>query len=373
MKKLTKRGAEVWSVLHLTKSFIRRDRRGQMAIAFIVLMALMLVLTPVTMNLGEVARLKTATANSADAGALAGASWVASVTNELALIAQGQLINWWIVQVIFIFPFCIQMIWFAFLMIAVLFIANYLVLKLLAADPVAHAGWDNAHGAALFTAIQNALIDDPTGEVQQQIDQLTDDFEETRVLPPMPVRLEWVRKGNKSFPEPSWVEFTVTFTGEQPELEMGGWTPVFWGWIPGCILFCCFPAFGWSSGSGSNPPASEGTYAVQSAPGPLGALWQTFVRIIPIPRPGSCGYLTCLPFFFSVPGIPIMPEEIDNDEGDVIVTVTQHRQGGSPLRFWKMSYPDQFVSSATAHYEGADVCGPFSACDDAEAELTVVQ
>ncbi len=79
-------------------------RRGQIAVAFIALIALILVLTPITMNLGEVARIKTATANAADAGALAGASWVASGENELAWISMGMWTAYLFVRVFYILP-----------------------------------------------------------------------------------------------------------------------------------------------------------------------------------------------------------------------------------------------------------------------------
>ena len=65
-----------------------RRSRGQAAVLFVVLIALVLLLAAWTMNLGEVARLKTSTANAADAAAIAAASWVASGENEVSKIAE---------------------------------------------------------------------------------------------------------------------------------------------------------------------------------------------------------------------------------------------------------------------------------------------
>src|SRR3989338_2579498 len=83
-----------------------RSRSGQIAVAFFVVIALILLLAAMTMNLGEVARLRTTTANAADAGSLAGASWVASGENEAAIIAEAMWINDLLVQAIFLIPFC---------------------------------------------------------------------------------------------------------------------------------------------------------------------------------------------------------------------------------------------------------------------------
>ena len=138
-------------------------RQGQIAVGFIVLMALLVVLTSFTMNLGEVARIKTATSNSADSGALAGASWVASGENEAAKIAEAMWINVLIAQAIFLIPFCLNVCWAIVVIFAVLVLINYVYLRTVA-NMVLQGAWDNAHIVALFTAIRNAWIDDTRGD-----------------------------------------------------------------------------------------------------------------------------------------------------------------------------------------------------------------
>ncbi|MBI3321997.1 MAG: hypothetical protein HYZ91_07015 [Candidatus Omnitrophica bacterium] len=351
-------------------------QRGQIAVAFLVFMALILLLAASTMNLGEVARLKTATANAADAGALAGASWVASGTNELALIAQAQWLNWWIVQLIFVLPFCDFMLWVPPVMIAILWLVNFVILKQQAADLVIKAAWENAPAAALFTAIQNAWIDDTSGEVNRQIQELSDHYQATRTLPSS-VTFNWTRKGADKVARPSWVQIDVSIPGQRPELKMGGWSPAFWFWTRICIIIppfinCCFPAFGWNSWSNPGKPGSS-IWTAKTIGGVAGAAWSSLKGYIPMPHFGGCGYMTCVPFGGSIPGVPVRPTGIANSTGDFTVTVRHHREGGGALRFWAMRYPNEVFSSATAHYGGAKACGPFNACDDGEANLTVIQ
>jgi len=352
-------------LLRLTKHIKTRSPQGQIAVAFVVFIALILLLATATMNLGEVARLRTSTANAADAGALAGASWVASGENEAAWIARAMWINVLITQAIFALPFCFWMCWLPVALYAVLIMVNGMLKD--AADDALHAAWDNAHGAALFTAIQNAMIDDPTDKVRNEIKALSEQFEASRMVPAT-VRFDWVRKGAHKFPEPSWLEVNVNFTSGQPDLEMGGWNPVAFCLSP-CITIgtfvCCWPMLGWGGGSTAlaNPSAPNVKIVLAK---PWASLW----GVIPYPTIGICWF--CFPFPISGFGaLPTTPDDIDNKEGDVIVTVRQHREGGSNLRFWTTRYPDQIVSSATAHYSGADA--DLWPDPDAEAQLVSVQ
>jgi hypothetical protein len=380
----------------------KAHHRGQIAVMFVVFMALILLLVAATMNLGEVALLKTGTANAADAGALAGASWVASGTNELAKIAQGMWINVYAVQAIFTIPFCWDACWVPAVIYAILAMVNYGILKASAADPVIKAAWENAKAAALFTALQNAEIDDPSGEVQNEINELSAAFAETRSVPDT-ARFDWVRVGANDFEEPSWVEVSVQFLDERPELTMGGWGPWFICLSDcldlGFLGLCCwtFP-LAWTDYAckfeGGEPnctgeddmkvecdvltsgdQAKTGNCWTAKQPGrkgwTLGAMWASLLDIIPEPKINTCR--TCIPLPLSLPASPTTPDEIADSTGRVVVTVTQHREGGSELAFWTMSYPDQIVSEATAEYGGADAGGWFDWPDaDATAELVEV-
>ena len=365
----------------------QRNSRGQMAVVFLVIIALIFVLAAMTMNLGEVARLRTSTANAADAGALAAASWVASGENQVANIARGMWTLVLMVQAIFVVPFCFYMCWFALVIWGILWLANGLYLKG-QADAVMGAAWDNAHAAALFTAIQNATIDDPTGAVQTQIKTLSDQFEATRTVPPI-VRLDWVRKGAGGVPEPSWAEFNVAFTNGQPKLEMKGWAPSFtcltpclvwlaisnvpvecwWGdpnccvclciiippwiyWCPGCII-PCFETFAWT-GVGEQIPVIDPEYSSVPVTGAFREPgWYEVAGMKLWPKGGDCEF--CLPVRVSVRFLNVTPSDMNNEAGDVIVRVTHHREGGTGLRFWETRYPDQIASEATAHYNGSSV------------------
>jgi len=356
-------------------------QQGQIAVAFLVFMALILLLAAATMNLGEVARLKTTTANASDAGALAGASWVASAENEFAEIAKGMWLNILMVQAIFAFPFCWTTChWLPWVIYGVLTLVNFVVLKELAADPVGKAAWENAHAAALFTAIQNASIDDTSGTVNQQIQQLSDQFKASRTVPSS-VTFNWTRKGADKVARPSWVQIDVAFLNERPALTMGVFGAPYWCWqkCPGCCIPClagcclpCVPLSGWvmSGGSGPSQPSSPPTAKAPGVPIFSAAAWLAYVKAIPIPRPGPC--LTC-PWLITGGAVAsiVRPSGIAHGIGNVVVTVTQHREGGSPLRFWTMRYPDQIRSMATAHYNAAKV----SLWPDprSKAELVAVQ
>jgi hypothetical protein len=378
-----------WPALRFAQRLRRPERcRGQIAVAFLVIIALILLVAAMTMNLGEVARLRTSTANAADAGALAGASWVASGENEVAKIAEAMWVNVLIVQAVFAVWFCWEMCWLPLLIYALLWLVNGVWLKG-AADAVLHAAWDNAHAAALFTAIQNATIDDPSGEVQKVIKELGETFEETRTVPST-VKLEWTRKGAGGFPEPSSAEISVQFTAPEPEFKAEGWGPMFIclspcmtifpigcvmenccmciyipPWVPRMCVWWCWSTFAWVGPAGvedvqetvdaiegiedltSVTTTSDG-FAITRRPG-----WYTLAGVPLWPEGGTCW--TCIPIPGSVPFLDVSPSSLDNGAGDVIVTVKHHREGGSDLRFWMTKYPDEIVSDATAHYRSVSV------------------
>ena len=77
-----------------------------MAVACLVLTAFILVLVMVTINVGQMSQVRTETSNAADAGALAGASWMASGQNEGAAVAAKIWDSIHMLQAIYIMPFC---------------------------------------------------------------------------------------------------------------------------------------------------------------------------------------------------------------------------------------------------------------------------
>lgn len=87
-------------------SVLRHRPSGQIAIGFIVLMGLVLVFTGMTISLGQMAQVRAAVSNAADAGALAGASWMASGENEAVGIALKMHDSKALVQAMFLVPFC---------------------------------------------------------------------------------------------------------------------------------------------------------------------------------------------------------------------------------------------------------------------------
>src|SRR3989338_2164098 len=83
-----------------------RTSQGQIAVGFLVIAAFTLLLVRMTINLGQMAQVRTETSRAAVAGALAAASWIASGENEAALVARRMLDLLGMVQAIYIVPFC---------------------------------------------------------------------------------------------------------------------------------------------------------------------------------------------------------------------------------------------------------------------------
>lgn len=352
----------------------QRHQQGQMAVVFIVLMALVLMLVPITMNLGEVARLKTATANAADAGALAGASWVASSENELAEIARGMWMAYMMVLAILFGPFCIEWMWLGILLWTVLFIVNYVILYTQAAQPLVRSAWKTAKATAAFTAIQNMLIDDQDGEVSARLEEISEEYQKNDNLP-LPIRLDWRRTGADGVERASWAEVDVQFTNpNHPEMQMGsGISPLIF-WLPVCIYACCYSPIGYGNPVSGILDILEGAGLIQSAANLTwlaktaifaawgGALYGLNVlvpflglAILFIASLTTCSEQVCFPIIIFLFNDRIVPDGIDDATGDVIVTVRQHREGRGRLRFWDMKYPNVIESEARAHYSGADV------------------
>ena len=358
-----------------------RRPKGQVAVGFVVLMGLVLLLTQPLMNLGEVARLKTATANAADAGALAGASQIASGTNYLARIARSMMVNYWVVQTIALVPFCVQVAWYIELLVLDLYLKNGVFLKRIA-DHAMENLWSDGKNSTLFLAIGNAPIDDTSGQVAARINAWQQQAETQVVDTTVPWRLDWDRKGVVD--EPSWIQFDISYPPDsrRPELRMDNGNIGFWWWVPfPCIFFVCPPpAWGWNRWGWWQPftmGPNVNAWMEQQGAGPQGAAWAGALYNAWRNRPGfgGCLYLSWfpLPHPINFAGMPVRPTTITNSRGTVGITITRYRESGAALRSWNMKYPT-IVSTGEAEYRGSYVTNnPFAVGDKAVVDLVSVQ
>jgi len=395
--------------------WLLRRPRGQIAVAFVVFLALAVVLASATMNLGEVARLKTATANAADAGALAGASWVASGQNEMAKVAEFMWTNIMYARIFLFVPFCARVNLTdpndpnsgqlgsvaggtaIFLLASAISALNAWLLFV--AENIMEQTWKIAKGDALFKTFDNLLIDDD-GEspARGEMRRLREAFEASETVPLSPdrVRLEWDRPSDDSG-APSWVEIEVAFPTQRPRMRMRigrlwgtVWSPPIW------LLFfcCCWPAFGRKKFSNLQllipiilAARKTTKKTVTGRPGTfLGAGW--YVVAYPLykllgemAKPwwgvGFCGRpgspqdsLTCFPI--PIRGDIIEPNSIQfgGPGPQIHVSVWQHREELTSMPFWTMRYPDQIVSEARATYSEARLRPPKP---DSLGQLVVVR
>lgn len=364
--------------LRLVRAMRRRNARGQMAVAFIVFMALAVLLSSATMNVGEVARLKTSTANATDAGALAGASWVSSGQNQMALIAGAMWDNIVIAQAFLAVPFCQGLIMLLKAEVVAQLLA--LTIRLLnmwlasVANDTMREAWRMAKADALFKTLDNLWIDDEgDSPARAEIERIRDQFEATRTVPSS-VRLEWDRPGADSA-APSWITVDVGFPADSltPVLQMGDHRLRYFIWTPPIFLifFCCC----WGPPPGRRSfsmwqsvlpiaalATSTATKVLPGRPGKyLGVAWWTIVQPILIAtlKPwqgiGLCPGLTCFPWPRSVVTRKPTAIQFGGPGPEIRVTVAQHREDRTVLPFWNISYPDQIVSQASARYSSAKV------------------
>lgn len=170
---------------------LKRDRshqtqRGQIAVAFVVVMAFILVLIRMTINVGQMSQVRAETANAADAGALAAASWMASSQNEVAWIARKQQDAMTMIEALYLLPFAPDgetrayanalwdsLVWNPLLMYPLCEPGNYSgcgpnsYLKHVANGTML-AGWAMSGREFATAAINNMIIRAPTGETYGQ-------------------------------------------------------------------------------------------------------------------------------------------------------------------------------------------------------------
>ena len=368
---LGRHGRRPGVIIAFTRRLMRRDRRGQIAVMFVICIALILAMAAMTMNLGEVAKLKTTTANAADAGALAAASWVASGENEAGLIAQGMWLNWLIVFLIFLIPFCV---WAC--LIGVLIAISYALVQMAlrkAADKVMKAAWENGREAAPRIAIQNATVDDPSGAVNAQIKALAD----THPFP-SPATLSWQRRGADGVMCNSSLTIDIAMS-PQPSLHTSFWGPILICLSP-CISIgpfgCCwvFP-FAWGGSDSLSTSDIDGDMGVPDSTGlslsTVPSFWSGLAGIFSLPIPAACP--TCFPLIIPLGAFGLGPPDgINNGEGIVTVTVTHRREVGTAFRFWTMRDPGDIVSQSQARHTEADTGFGIGGDPGSHAELAGV-
>ena len=357
----------------------RSNSRGQMAVIFIVFLTIIVVLAASTMNLGEIARLKTATAIAADAGALAGASMIASGLNEATLIAEGMWRVMQFFQLFFYVPFC----WSAIRQYVpdALYALCYLICSWLrgVADQAMKGAWKLGKGTALVIAINNLSIDDRTNNAQQRatafennIDQLNKDTSTGAAPIPDSFTVDWDRIGSDGVALPSIVTVEVQYPPDSatPTLLQAKWNPFGIGLfrcIPLIIFNCCWPGAGWTGWRVPKfQPPQAPTGKDLGRPGYwLGAAWgvviQTLRNFVPPLTFGFCSFCFPFPISWILPNWEVKPDRILNGNGTVSVRIVQSRSGGGELRgngmvpFWTMWYPAEIESTATARYTSPKV------------------
>jgi len=378
----------------------------------------MLILASMMMNVGEVATLRTSTANAADAAALAGASWVASGENEMTDMADAMVDNAYLIQRIYATPFCPNI---TLEQIATFYWAAQAANQSLAAfanGTIIEQAWQQGRAYAYFTALSQATIDDPTGQAQQHIQDQAEAFSASAQLPASQ-SLAWNRGGaGGAGTEASTLTVNVTFPSQRPKLRLQNWTPLAKQW-QGPQGDYSGTRVGWTVVTGTENWTLVSTeYSRLSTVGPgtvkafegypyerkawgtlrfdwtdifpdgvLGGPKNIGIDALPIPNPSptdpqtcpvkcvpesvlqchdpngaseQCCFPTPVPInysekFGSAQAIPVMDANQDHANGEVSVEVVHARQGGTQLAFWTMRYPAPIRSTARARYEGASV------------------
>jgi len=209
----------------------REGARGQIAVVFVVLLGAMLIMASMMMNAGEIAAMRTSTSNAADAGALTGASWVASGENEMMDIGDTMLDNVFLIQRIYATPFCPspnitteQIRTFYEVMLT----ANKLLASI-ANQTIMEQAWRQALAYAYFTALSHTIIDDPSGGVEGLIQQEAEAFNTAQTLPDAinaPAFYSWDRGGaGGATTGHSTLAVHVTSLGPMPQLSLQEWRP----------------------------------------------------------------------------------------------------------------------------------------------------
>ncbi|MBI4355534.1 MAG: hypothetical protein HY597_03670 [Candidatus Omnitrophica bacterium] len=337
---------------------------GQIATYLTLITALILMMTMVTVNVGKVAMTRLQTSNGADAGALAGASWYASVDNEAAELSQLMSDMYHIFQAFMalslVTPF---RDWFDGAAIATAMTGVQFLLKE-QAEELVKQGNAFAQFQATAVAFSNAGVDDPRDKSDADsfdafLEKMADDVRDRDApdAPPEKSRFSWDRIPS----DPSRGANTVIVDRNMRDLRVDPQSArLWWAFKIDCILQCCWP---WSV-MNTQFDRSNGSGALEST------LWPRWMMFIPLPIPQwEAGVYLCA--WAPVPWPIYGSINLDNHTDDLSVTVT-HCEQQANLRLWRLRYqdpaqplnplcpptaPDSIASTGKAHYGGGRVRG----------------
>lgn len=371
--------------------FLRRRQRGQIAIGFVVMMGLVLIFVGMTVNLGQMAQVRAAVSNSADAGALAGASWLASGQNEAAMIAGKMWNSLAMAQALFLVPFCPGRGFQAQLLWTRIFMNNQLRFRVWA-NGVMDAAWHLGRRQVYSASVNNMLIRfkcmetlgglGGSSNIDEYIYGAQRDFEDG---PFEGFGFHWTncQEGAKKLIHQA--DATFDYPEAPPELilaNVGGFDPTGLGWQ----YFEYRPAISGGSDGSHFACDFEGT-GIQTLP---------FFRIIPIPRPdllvpygdvdadgikawdiplrtlypepaaattGPCLGGVCGLEDHDLPGLALAPSTINGGAGSINFQIqhTVSREGGAGGLLGLPEWNTTFLpagANATAEYTAASVAPP---------------
>lgn len=373
--------------------FLRRRARGQIAIGFVVMMGLVLIFVGMTVNLGQMAQVRAAVSNSADAGALAGASWLASGQNEAAMIAGKMWNSLAMAQALFLVPFCPGRGFQAQLLWTRIFMNNQLRFRVWA-NGVMDASWNLGRRQIFTASVNNMLMRFNCaeslgflggGDLSQTINQFQKNYE-SGPNGSYGWSFHWTNCQEGARKLIHVADASVRgFPDAPPELVLapvGGFDPTGLGWQ----YFEYRPSIP-AGGDGSHFACNfEGT-GIQTLP---------FFRILPIPRPdltvpygdvdatgikawdiplrtlypepaaattGLCLGGVCGLEDHNLPGLALAPSTINGGNGSISLHVqhTVSREGGVGGVLGLPSWDPTFLpagADATAAYTAATVAPP---------------
>lgn len=357
--------------------------KGQLAPFFIVIMVAILMMALVTVNLSKVALTKTESANSADAGALAGGSVMANVFNSIAMRNAALEFQFWTfftsISVTFAIavtslavalatacvPGCTADIaaniawWSIFALIPAIFgclVAQYLVYQTIRGR-IAEPGWEAAVRAAHQFVFINAGIGSKLQEGAQRDDFKS--FMENIVEHDPTYRYSWqdgqgrdhyVESGvtiesiDKFQMQTTALPYLAIITGVGAALYLTGAAIPILHMLCICSTIVTCPFL----------PACSG--AVGLLIGAIAALAAAWVGLTPTgfiieedTDPGIIGAITSMWIYAWIDDI--------NHNRKVEVRTSQHH-GGANLGLWTAQYPDTFSSSRSDFRGNGDIHPP---------------
>ncbi len=376
--------------------YMRRTRAdGQAAVGFLVVMGFMLVLVGMVINLGQMAQVRVETSNVADAGALAGASWMASGQNEAAWIARKMWDGIALIQAIYLVPFCPLRSGYADVLWTNLAGVNWWFAD--TANNVMAASWHVGARETLTASYDNAIIRfstmiDPVdatafwSSTSSQID-LEQRLIENNPIPagpgsPSVWALNWTNgltAGDPGFMQHR-MRLWINYPRGATTLNIARMDAVYYLWglpvgssDPGAHWACNLPGWGIKSGPVNRPRIPVALMPVNERSGQVNALgvkqWDfdlgtdaQFPSMNDM-EVGACPGGTCGMDSQRVPSLPIAPLSIADPGGGLVGVWATHDVLGyngllpSGMTDWTQKFVP-VTSTASARYTTARVDGP---------------